>query len=483
MRSNSAALAANRLVGLEPESTVKAEASAFFQANIAGKGIAEIKPVIDIDSGTVDISADVLTKTYFLGLVGINEQEQHLRARSVAGAATYEVVMVLDNSGSMAGSKIASLEQAAKDLTKALFEVNASNPKPDPVKIGVVPFAAAVNVGSQYDDASWMDTDAEAPYHSENFDEPTSRFDLFDALEDVTWQGCVEARPHPYDVEDIAPAKATPATMFVPMFAPDESDENYFSNNYLADDGGSCEFAEDGGRGHGRRRHGGRGGGANGTKISDLSDAERQALTCKYDGVNLSGTHHNGVDRGPNYNCTANPLQPLSTSRSRVEATLGLMKADGMTNIHDGIMWGWRLLSPGKPFTQGRPYGEEDNRKILIVMTDGENTYTSYNNFNKSMYGAFGYIGKDHLDTTSTSNGTVVGKMDDRTEEACNNVKATGDITVYTVAFKVSSQSTREMLERCASRSDMAFRSDSNSDLVDTFGQIAKEISLLRLEK
>jgi Flp pilus assembly protein TadG len=36
------------------------------------------------------------------------------------------------------------------------------------------------------------------------------------------WGGCVEARPYPYNVNDDAAASTTPATMFVPMFAPDE---------------------------------------------------------------------------------------------------------------------------------------------------------------------------------------------------------------------------------------------------------------------
>jgi hypothetical protein len=158
------------------------------------------------------------------------------------------------------------------------------------------------------------------------------------------------------------------------------------------------------------------------------------------------------------------------------------MKADGMTNIHAGVMWGWRLLSPGAPFTQGRAYSEPDNRKIMVVMTDGENTYTSYNNMNKSMYGAFGYISKNHLGTTSTSNGTVVDKMDGRTEEACTNAKAAG-ITIYTVAFQVSSTSTKNMLIRCASQPSMAYQSGSNAELVETFGSIARDITLLRLEK
>jgi hypothetical protein len=39
-----------------------------------------------------------------------------------------------------------------------------------PMQFAVVPFAASVNVGSQYSTASWMDVDGKSPIHHENFD-------------------------------------------------------------------------------------------------------------------------------------------------------------------------------------------------------------------------------------------------------------------------------------------------------------------------
>ena len=40
----------------------------------------------------------------------------------------------------------------------------------------------------------------------------------------ASWQGCVEARPYPYNVNDTPRVLDGPATLFVPMFAPDETD-------------------------------------------------------------------------------------------------------------------------------------------------------------------------------------------------------------------------------------------------------------------
>ncbi len=73
----------------------------------------------------------------------------------------------------------------------------------------------------------------------------------------ASWQGCVEARPYPYNVNDAPPAGGTantgigfgdPATMFVPMFAPDEpgdrwateadsTPDNYSASNNWWNDG------------------------------------------------------------------------------------------------------------------------------------------------------------------------------------------------------------------------------------------------------
>ncbi|TGS36362.1 hypothetical protein EN827_32280, partial [Mesorhizobium sp. M1D.F.Ca.ET.184.01.1.1] len=45
----------------------------------------------------------------------------------------------------------------------------------------------------------------------------------------ASWSGCVESRPYPYNIQDTAASTSTPATLFVPMFAPDETDrtDNY----------------------------------------------------------------------------------------------------------------------------------------------------------------------------------------------------------------------------------------------------------------
>ncbi len=455
---DAAAVAANRLNGIEPQSKVLAEALAIYKANTEGKIDSPPTMAVSIAAGTVETSTTLKVDNYFLGIAGLKEQIYDLSAKAVTGNATFEVVMVLDNSGSMRGSKIASLRSAAHDLTGILFDANKHNPKKDPIKIGVVPFSRYVNVGPTYANASWLDGNGVGTYHYENFDANVKRLDLFNQLTDVSWQGCVEARPYPNDVRDVAPTPTDATTMIVPLFAPDEPDKYGYSNSYVSDEGGTC-------------------GSANG-----VSDPDRQARTCKYQGVKTNQASNNGVSRGPNVGCTANPLQPMTTIRGQVESEIAKLKASGMTNIHQGVMYGWRLLSPSEPFTEGRPYNTKDNNKILIVMTDGANTYNYASNFNKSGYGAYGYVAKQHLGAGVSTNSQVVAKMNERTLEACTNVKAEG-IRVYTIAFKVSSNTTKEMMKSCASDVSMYFDSGSNSDLIATFEMIGQEITQLRLEQ
>lgn len=54
-------------------------------------------------------------------------------------------------------------------------------------------------------------------------------------------------------------------------------------------------------------------------------------------------------------------------------SAINALVADGNTVIPAGLLWGWRVLSPTVPFTQGAPYDDEKWIKALVLLTDGEN--------------------------------------------------------------------------------------------------------------
>ena len=67
----------------------------------------------------------------------------------------------------------------------------------------------------------------------------------------------------------------------------------------------------------------------------------------------------------------------------------------GGTNQAEGLAWGWRVLSPGEPFTQGRAYNNaRDNvRKVIVLMSDGENATVGTDAVMVNDYSAYNYVG------------------------------------------------------------------------------------------
>jgi Flp pilus assembly protein TadG len=470
---DAAALAAAHRLGMPDEAeTGPAAAMAFYKANVpAGSPLVIEELKLNAATGEVVISSGGSIATSFLSAFGIFNVNVGAGARVVRGDGTVEVALVLDNSGSMAGGPIDDLKTAARNLVDVVFAGAAGN---DKVRIGIVPFAGSVNVGAQRRDEGWIDTDGLSPVHHENFAEPRSRFALFDQL-GTPWRGCVEARPGPHDVTDTTPTSADPATLFVPMLAPDEPDSvnaggATYPNNYLNDFGGSCPVPEQVCIDYNTRRNR-----CDEYGPAPLTRAVAQARMCKYDGVSPPS----GL--GPNYNCTSAPLLDLTTYKADVVSAIDGMVANGFTNIGEGLMWGWRLLSPGAPFTQGRPWNDPQNQKVIVLMTDGENTYSRYSsNHNWTFYGAFGYAAKGRLGGTNSST-AILNQMNAKTRTACVNAKESG-VIVYTIAFRLESNAaTRALLAECATDSSKAFTASDGAALYNTFQAIGREISQLRV--
>ena len=213
-------------------------------------------------------------------------------------------------------------------------------------------------------------------------------------------------------------------------------------------------------------------------------------LNCKYGTPTKKATVANitdsGLPGGPNFMCTTAPLLPLSTDKTTIKNAINAMVAQGATSIVEGAMWGWRALSPGEPFTEGRPYNTKNNQKILILMTDGQNTYypISQEGFLKSMYDIFGYVARGQLGTTSTNSSTWTTTMSQRTLQACDNIKAAG-IIIYTVAFQISGDDAKRASPcfRVApqTRTNTMLRVPESSQLLSAFNAIGQDISELRI--
>lgn len=469
---DAATLAASDKLGAQDQDTAgPATARAYYDANTRTSANRGALQTVTLDANTGQVSA-VGSSNYLTSLlqgIGISQLSIGTGSKVVKGRTTIELALVLDNSGSMS-PEMANLKTSTKNLLSIVFAGAEGTEK---VRVGLIPFAASVNVGAANRGAAWIDGSGASSVHRQNFETTTrTRFQLLDQM-GVAWGGCVEARPAPYDTNDTVPVAGAGDSLFVPMFAPDEPDNENdagksYNNNYLVDDAGACTPQPQTCTGGYTRR-----GTCRSWSKNPLTPQVAQSRVCKYQGQSpSSGT-------GPNYNCTTAAILPLTSTRSTVETAVDGMQASGWTNIPEGVMWGWRVLSPGAPFTEGRDATDSENQKYMVVMTDGENTYQTLDNHNKSMYGAFGYATANRLGETPSA---MPSQMDAKLTAACTNAKTAG-ITIFTIAFRDAATSTnvRTLLRNCASGTDRAFVATDGAGLNAAFQQIGREVSQLRV--
>ena len=328
---------------------------------------------------------------------------------------------------------------------------------------------------------------------------------VYETSQYASWQGCVEARPFPYNDNDATPTSGNPATLFVPMFAPDEAghlwrDLNADGTNDLNGD----TF------GYGNNWW---------TDWADTTATGRQKDMRKYFRTKPYGSKSADSGDGPNFSCSTNPITPLKDvtkveGKKEIVDAIDDMHPGGNTNVPEGTAWGWRVVSKGEPFTEGRPDTEKGNDKVIIVLTDGANTYGDLGDTdaagNKSTYAAYGYTGEGYNGTGTTrlfmDTSANIGKsnysasnytaaLDEQMQKLCSNAKA-ANVLVMTVSLDLSETQTDEKkaieaLKTCSS--DSRFRKNADgtpkklywnatgSNLAEKFKEIADELSNLRI--
>jgi len=402
-----------------------------------------------------------------------------------------------------------------------------------------------------------------------------TRYDVFDMIGEE-WGGCVEMRPWPHNVMDTYTLTNAgyrtvrdsmdidedgfgdgQAALFVPYFAPDEpdsqfaeqpanygqifpvspntdhdGDDDYYRNDYLYDfqdydETDPVPYPNDRDQLHTDVSNAGLPHGNPALGVMGYNrQIERTNWMFKYQrNAQYRGSLYEY--RGPNYGCTTQALTELSDQRDDIKASIEDMTAYGSTNIQQGLTWGWRTLSSTEPFTGGREYGHRLNMKFIVLLTDGNNFYSTDGDStpNNTAYGAWGYArpdthflknpvnglathnrwmeGLDDLDGTIYENTFFTSEPDSYDEfekvmnahtlQACNNAKASG-VSIYAVAFDVpSTGGVRELLEACSGSGmkdgveiipNTAFYHDvDGSGLKEAFASIATQIANLRIAK
>ncbi len=488
---DSAALAMGSWPDLsQADLTVKAQQ--YFDANYPPSTLGTVGKVnVSFSGDDITVSVTGQVKTTFMGVANIDNIAVGASSTVTKKQRNIELVLVLDTTGSMADAlgsqtKINALKSAATQMVETLFAGNSTSTT---VKIGVVPFAQAVNIGSNNLNSGWLDTSAYPtnkttdPNLYEDLDTttgvgPYALYGSSKGLTNRTWAGCVRERGGAYTLTDDPPSAGTPATLWVPYFAPDEPDiasgTNY-ANDYLCDNASQCS--------NGNSTTAPSATCVTGTSTND----KRQCNTAKYKGKSVSST-----STGPDWGCPPAPILAMTSTKSTVESAINALAPKGGTVLPTGLLWGWRVISPGAPFTEGTSYTDDKWVKAIVFMTDGQNDVNGgTNGIDKSIYSAFGYAKNGHLGSTSGSNAEAT--LDSDTTTVCNSIKSipphsdgTPGIMLYTIGLGVTSAS-QTLLTNCAGTdaqgNKLYYNAPSSDQLAGIFGDIAQGLGDLRIAK
>lgn len=156
------------------------------------------------------------------------------------------------------------------------------------------------------------------------------------------------------------------------------------------------------------------------------------AAASKWNQVMLSAADDPSDDNNQvNYGCNgyvANNLKTVDLTDKFKDVTnqLKIMKPYAYTHIALGVEFGYHMLSPNAPFTQGAAYDDKETKKFMVVLTDGAQTT-----------GGFG------------SGGRTIVEANKNLTALCTNAKA-NKITIITVAFDLNHAPTVQRLKDCS---------------------------------
>lgn len=157
----------------------------FVNANYDGTRLGATHDLTFSDQGgIITVSGQATLDTVFMRIVGIDTMTVGADAEIQVETNGLELVMVLDNTGSMkSNGKLDDMKTSALELIDILFGDQST---PQLLKVGLVPFDQTVNIGAA----------------NEKF-VPNAKGKAWGLGK---WGGCVMARNYPHDVRDSNPA-------------------------------------------------------------------------------------------------------------------------------------------------------------------------------------------------------------------------------------------------------------------------------------
>lgn len=199
--------------------------------------------------------------------------------------------------------------------------------------------------------------------------------------------------------------------------------------------------------------------------VNTLQEGQRRASTDanNSDGYMTAKAHATFDPRYNTWNlkdtgCNDTAPLELNHNHTQIDHYIDSLRDGGGTAGHQGIAWGWYLISPkwGDVFDNAAkplPYDEPDTTKAMIIMTDGE----FLNQFHSSQ-----------------------GNSTQQARSLCDKIKQE-DIVIFTVAFQAPEDGA-EVLAYCATSEEHAFKASNGAELKASYQSIATSISDLRIK-
>ncbi|WP_397475024.1 pilus assembly protein TadG-related protein [Pusillimonas sp.] len=254
-----------------------------------------------------------------------------------------EVVMALDNSGSMdrdSPSRLSVLKTAAKDLAATILGATSVPGASQRVFVGLVPFTDVVNVRDYALDGGWLSHPAVQQNYLEN-----------------RWSGCIVEPKGNWSSSNPAPAQAlAPDAGFQPLhltYSYDMTPNNLPNHARLAaSTAGNPNPVAFNGLALNRDRR---------IVAKRQSDTEFR--------VNLA------VDT---QYCLEGKARFLNNQQAAMESAIDAMVANGGTGVPVGLQWAWRMLHPAWRGAWGDNEMPRDPEpavlsKVIVLLSDGQN--------------------------------------------------------------------------------------------------------------
>ncbi len=195
------------------EAVITQKVKDFFDANYPPDKLGvTFEPVVNIVGDEIIVTGSAYYNTTFLSVLGIDNIDISADTTVLREIQGVEVVLVMDNTGSMnSNNNIGALRDAASNFVYIMYGIDIDDGKlvdpslldsmvtrdPEHIKIGLVPYSAAVNVG-----VYGLGYDYNGDYYGVPFVNNPHDLSYTTSRWSWDWMGCVLAHDYPNDTLD-----------------------------------------------------------------------------------------------------------------------------------------------------------------------------------------------------------------------------------------------------------------------------------------